>query len=414
MKKLVVLSLILFLTFGFLQAQEPVKDTGIFIEPKSEYWDTIKAGIEKFEKKDKEPRRVFKMDFSNKELPTSTEQFKQVWHNEPVSQGNTGTCWSFSTTSFFESEIYRLYGKKIKLSPIYTAYWEYVEKVRRFVKERGNSLVDEGSEANAVMKIWKKYGIVPLEAYSGMLPGQVFHNHSHMIKEIRQYLNSVKEDNAWDEERVIGTVKAIMNHYLGTPPTSVKVGRKSMSPQEYFKKVVKLNPDDYVEFLSLKQHPYWEMVEYKVPDNWWHSEDYLNIPLDDFISVMKSAVRNGFSVCLGGDVSEAGYESHAEVAMVPTFDIPAEYIDENSRQFRFSNHTTTDDHGIHCVGYMEGKDGKDWYLIKDSGSGSKNGKNRGYYFYHEDYVKLKMMNILVHKDAAKDILKKYEQHLKSK
>ncbi|MCK5075981.1 MAG: peptidase C1, partial [Calditrichia bacterium] len=89
-------------------------------------------------------------------------------------------------------------------------------------------------------------------------------------------------------------------------------------------------------------------------------------------------------------------------------DIPSEYINEDARQFRFSNETTTDDHGIHCVGWME-KEGKDWYLIKDSGSGSKNGNNWGFYFYHEDYVKLKMMNILVHKEAAKDILKKIKK-----
>ena len=80
-----------------------------------------------------------------------------------------------------------------------------------------------------------------------------------------------------------------------------------------------------------------------------------------------------------------------------------EYIDENARQFRFSNHSTTDDHGIHIVGYME-KDGKDWYLIKDSGSGSRNGRNPGYYFYNEDYVKLKIMNIMLPKDFAKKVL----------
>jgi len=57
------------------------------------------------------------------------------------------------------------------------------------------------------------------------------------------------------------------------------------------------------------------------------------------------------------------------------------------------------------VGYLE-KDGKDWYLIKDSGSGSRNNPHPGYYFYSEDYVKLKMLGITVHKDFVKDLLKK--------
>jgi bleomycin hydrolase len=55
------------------------------------------------------------------------------------------------------------------------------------------------------------------------------------------------------------------------------------------------------------------------------------------------------------------------------------------------------------------KDGKDWYLIKDSGSGSRDGNNYGYYFYNEDYVKLKMMDFMVHKDAVKDLLKKFKK-----
>ena len=84
---------------------------------------------------------------------------------------------------------------------------------------------------------------------------------------------------------------------------------------------------------------------------------------------------------LGGDVSEPGYLSRSDVAIVPTFDIPSEYIDDNARQFRFSNKTTTDDHGIHLVGY-EHKDGKDWYLIKDSAAGSRDDvKNFGYYSF---------------------------------
>jgi len=93
----------------------------------------------------------------------------------------------------------------------------------------------------------------------------------------------------------------------------------------------------------------------------------------------------------------------ADVAMIPDFDIPSAYINDEARQFRFSNKTTTDDHGIHLVGYLD-KDGKIWYLIKDSGSSSRDGKNPGYYFYSDDYVKLKMVDFLIHKDAVKAVL----------
>lgn len=201
-----------------------------------------------------------------------------------------------------------------------------------------------------------------------------------------------------------------MNSYMGVPPTKISVNGKEMTPQEYLNNVLKLKLDDYVDVTSLLEKPFYTQVEYKVPDNWWHSADYYNLPLDDYMKVIKNAIRKGYTIGIGGDVSEPGFESFAQVAMIPTFDIPSEYIDDDARQFRFSNNTTTDDHGLHVVGYVE-KDGKDWYLVKDSGSGSRNvgkqSKSFGYYFFHEDYIKLKIMDIIVHKDMMKDLMPKF-------
>lgn len=45
-----------------------------------------------------------------------------------ISQGATGTCWSFSTSSFLESEIIRLTGKQIDLSEMYTVRNTYPKK----------------------------------------------------------------------------------------------------------------------------------------------------------------------------------------------------------------------------------------------------------------------------------------------
>jgi bleomycin hydrolase len=182
-----------------------------------------------------------------------------------------------------------------------------------------------------------------------------------------------------------------------------------MTPADYLKNVVQVNPDDYVDILSYEQEPFYKQVEYKVPDNWWHNADYYNVPLDIFMGALKNAVRNGYSMSIGGDVSEAGLDRKTQCAIIPDFDIPSAYINDDALQFRFSNNNNTDDHGLHLVGYIV-KDGKDWYLIKDSGSGSRNNdpnaKEFGYYFFSEDYVKLKMMDFMVHKDAVKEILEK--------
>jgi bleomycin hydrolase len=107
-------------------------------------------------------------------------------------------------------------------------------------------------------------------------------------------------------------------------------------------------------------------------------------------------------VCIGGDVSEPGYYGEEDAAVVPTFDIPGEYIDQDSRELRFYNRTTEDDHGVHLLAYRKIK-GRDWYLIKDSARASRRGEFHGYLFYRGDYIKLKMLTFMVHRDVVSDI-----------
>jgi bleomycin hydrolase len=415
MKRVLLSVMALAVSVGAFSQQK--KDKSVFKEYEPGYYQNsilkdIRKVDKELEKKDVDKR--FFMDQSTYDLPNKLSFYKNntEWSQPTISQGNTGTCWCFSTISFYESEVYRLHDKKVKISEMYTVYWEYVEKARRFIQERGNSVFGQGAEGNSVARMWKIYGACPASEYNGLKDGRLFHTHEKMYQEMRSFLQGLKKSNAWNEEEALATIKAIMNHYIGVPPTKFMVEGKEYTPMTYMNDYLQINPDDYVEILSYKQEPYWQKVEYKVPDNWWHSEEYHNVPLDIYMEAVKKAIRKGYTMSIGGDVSEAGFLRTTNCAMVPAFDIPSEYIDENARQFRFSNGSTTDDHGMHLVGYYTDEDGKDWYLIKDSSSGSRNNDENapefGYYFFHEDYVKLKMMGFTIHKDAVKDILKKFK------
>ena len=412
MRKLITLALISVFAAGVVFGQE--KDKAKFKEYEPGYYENFilkDVRAVKKEKKEEEKEKKFLMDQSDMDLPNKMDLYEnEVWHTPTISQGNAGTCWAFSTTSFYESEVERLHDMEVNLSEIYTVYWEYVEKARRYVVKRGDSRFTQGSEANAVTRMYKKYGIVPNSVYDGLPEERDFHSHAAMYKEMRNYLESVKKADAWYEEEVLSTIKSIMNHHIGQPPSEFKYEGEMFTPKEYLHDVLQLNMDNYVEILSYKQEPYWEQVEYEVPDNWWNSKEYYNVPLEVFMDMVEEAIDEGYSMSIGGDVSEAGFSHETNCAIVPSFDIPEEHINENSRQFRFSNGSTTDDHGMHLVGSTE-HEGDMWYLIKDSSSGSRDvGKDSpifGYYFFHEDYIKLKMMNFTVHKDAVKDVLKKF-------
>jgi len=418
MKKLMIaLVAVMVLPAAFVHAQEDGKDRAKFKEYEPGYYQNfILKDVHAVQQKQKEVKKhkYFQMDQEGLDLPNKVVDYKDhtYWHNPPISQGNTGTCWCFSTTSFYESEVHRLFDKDVRISEMFTVYWEYVEKAKGYVETRGKSLFDEGSESNAVTRIYKKYGAVPRSVYDGLIGGRKFFDHSGMMKEMRTYLESVKAANAWNEDEIIATIKSILNYYMGEPPTEFDYEGQHYTPKSFLKDYLQLNMDDYVEVLSYLQQPFWQQVEYEVPDNWWHSKDYYNVPLDVYMEVINDAIEKGYTMSIGGDVSEAGFSRETNTALIPDFDIPSVYINDNARQFRFSNKTTTDDHGMHMVGYLKDKEGKMWYLIKDSSSGSRNiGEDSpefGYYFFSEEYVKLKMMGFTIHKDALKKYMKKFK------
>jgi len=404
MKRILLITLtLIFMVSAFSQEDKAVYKDRI----NGFYQDSIQSGIKDFEnnKNKKSPKKYLSVDFSEYDFPTDINDYNPEWHNNPLSQGSTGTCWCFAGISFLESEIYRQTGQEIKLSEMYIVYWEYVARAEYFVEHRGEMYFGQGSETNAVIKNMKKHGLVPAGQYTGLLEGQRFFDHSKMAKEIKSYFDYVKENNLWDKTAVVNNVKSILNHYMTAPPTSINIKDNKLSPLEYMTEVTQLNPYDYFCFMSTISKTYNQKGELEEPDNWWHDDNYYNLELDDFISVLTHALENGYTLSICGDVSEPGYDKYEEVGIIPDFDIPEKYINADSREFRINNGSSTDDHCIHLVGLTK-KDGQYWFMIKDSSSSGFDGPNKGYRFIREDYARLKILAIMVHKYGAKNVLDK--------
>ena len=147
MKKTIVLLISLFIGFTVLFSvqqknkvkYEPSKKDKVLKEVKEKQKATQKKKDEetdkirqrqKKEEKEKQ-KRIIKTDLTGVYPPKSPETFKQYFHFPPQAQYMTSTCWSYSATSYLESEIFRLTGKKIKLSEMWAPYFELIEKCRR-------------------------------------------------------------------------------------------------------------------------------------------------------------------------------------------------------------------------------------------------------------------------------------------
>ena len=337
---------------------------------------------------------------------------KQVKTSPIKNQNRTGTCWSFATVSFLETEAIRM-GKPIfDLSEMFIAKFAYQDKATKYVRYQGNANFGEGGQAHDVLNEIKKHGIVPEENYTGLQNGNKIHNHQKLFSVLDAYLKNLlqqknnKQPNEWFASG-LSQFNDSLEAYLGITPTDFTYQGKTYDPVKFAKEVVGINPDDYIELTSYKAYPYYKLSDLEIPDNWSH-DLYYNVPLSDILTIMDNAINKGYSVDWDGDVSEEGFKHSLGSAVISNKDsvgIASEGI-EKYRQITFDNQTTTDDHLMHITGIAKDKNGGVFYLTKNSWGVDRN-QYGGYLYMSKAYVQLKTIAILVNKDAVpKEIRKK--------
>ena len=328
---------------------------------------------------------------------------------EPViSQGMTGTCWSFSSTSFLEAEIIRTTGKKIDLSEMYNVRHTYPKKAWNFVMRQGKAQFGEGGLNHDVINSARIAGIVPQSVYPGLVGTNTKLDHSKMVEELEIVLKKYADPaqnlgSNWKSE-----VNAILDQYMGKEVTEFTFEGKKYTPKSFLE-MTKLKLNDYVTITSFTNEPFYSTFILDIPDNFSNGSFY-NLPLDEFVSNIDNALEKGYTLALDADVSEKTFSSKYGIAVVPEneddvktimTEIKTEKkISPEFRQQEFENFNTTDDHLMHIVGKVKDQKGNMYYKVKNSwGSDEKYVGHEGYIYMSVPYVKLKAISVLVHKDA---------------
>jgi bleomycin hydrolase len=323
-----------------------------------------------------------------------------------LSQDKTGTCWSFSTTSFLESEIIRITGKKIDLSEMYTIRNTYPKKATNYVMRQGKAQFSEGGLNHDVINSARDFGLVPQSAYSGLIQDEATHNHSEMVAVLESMLKTYVSNPAkklsphWKE-----SVSAILDIYLGKNVTEFAFEGKKYTPMTFLE-MTKINPASYIAISSYTNQPFYKPFLLNIPDNFSNGLFY-NLPLDEYIQNIDNALDNGFTVALDSDVSENTFSSKSGIAVIPaniedektilTEIKPEKNISQEYRQQEFENLDTTDDHLMHIVGKVKDQNGNIYYKVKNSWG--TNGKNNGFVYMSIPYMRLKSISVLLHKDG---------------
>ena len=318
---------------------------------------------------------------------------KELKTTSVKNQAMSSTCWSFATVSFFESELLRMGKGEYDLSEMFYVRKAYPIKAYNYYHFQGNSNFGAGGQAHDVTILFKEYGAMPESAYSG-LKNKENHDHLEMDDALVNIMKPVVKMSPGEAgEKWKYSLDSTMDVYLGKLPQTFSYDGKNFTPQS-FAASLGLDADNYVELTSYSRHPFYKQFVLEVPDNWMF-EKYYNLPVDELMSVMDNSINKGYTFCWDGDVSDE--TSFAYNGGVATIENEKNKVTQEDRQKAFEDFSVTDDHLMHINGLARSDDGGKYYLTKNSW-GDKKG-NKGYWFMSENFVRLKTIAILVHKDA---------------
>ena len=378
-----------------------------------------------------------KTDSVNKNKPVFT-----VVKENPITsikdQNRSGTCWDYSTLSFFEAEILKATGKTYDLCESFVANKNYMDRAVQVVRLHGDCQFSQGGSAYDVLYVLKNYGICPEDAmpFPGSLYGDSLNNFNEFFGQLEPYVAGISKSTA---KKISGQWKVglqgILDAYLGECPEKFNYQGKSYTPKT-FAASLGLDWNNYVSITSYSHHPYYTQYAVEVQDNWRNPLSW-NLPMEDMARIIDNAVMNGYTVAWGGDVSEPGFTRKGLAYFYDTkkmenlagsdmarwlkltpakrtsivdslgCTVPELTPTPEQRQERFDNWELTDDHGMLIYGIAKDQNGKEYYMVKNSWGES--GDYKGIWYMTKNFIVANTMDYLVNKNAIpKDILKKME------
>ena len=351
-------------------------------------------------------------------------------------QNRSGTCWDYSTISFFESEILKATGKTYDLCESFVANKTYMDRAIQVVRYHGDCQFSQGGSAEDVLATMKTWGIVPEGAmpFPGSLYGDSLNNFNEFFSLLEPYVAAIAKSDAKkiSNQWKVG-LQGILDAYLGECPKEFTYEGKKYTPKSFMASLG-INLDDYVSITSYTHHPFYTGFAVEVQDNWRFPLSY-NLPMDEMMQVIDNAIEKGYTVAWGGDVSEDGFTRQGLAYAIDTkkteslagsdmarwlkmtaakkrnlidslgCNVPEITPTQELRQERFDNWELTDDHGMLIYGVAKDQNGKEYYMVKNSWGES--GDYKGVWYMTKTFIAANTMDFLVNKNAIpKNIRKK--------
>ena len=352
-------------------------------------------------------------------------------------QNRSGTCWSYSTIGFLESELLRMGKGEYDLSEMFVVHHTMLDRAEYVVRMYGTAQFAPGGSAYDVIYCLKNYGLVPQAAMPGIQYGSTPADTLPVHTELDAVAGGVVDAVANSGLKKLTPVwkkalSAVYDTYLGACPATFVYNGKEYTPKS-FAEELGLNADDYVSITSYTHHPYYTTFALEVPDNWRMDQMY-NVPMEEMMAIIDNALANGYTLAWGADVSEMCF-TRKGLGVVPEEEkaadlsgsdaarwlglsatdkreeltkkpLPEKTITQEMRQAAYDSWENTDDHGMQIFGTAKDQNGKRYYMVKNSW-GTMKSEYKGIWYVSEAYMQYKTNDVLVHKNAIpKEIRKK--------
>ena len=293
----------------------------------------------------------------------------------------------------------------------------------------GRTNFGEGGAFHDIPYVIRNFGIVPRSVYSGLKKKKDTYNHGGMFDRLDSIVQQAKSSGNGIQPEWLNAYNAELDNGIGVLPTDFKFKGTSYTPQTFYNSLG-IDMNDYVSLTSFTNHKMHEKCMLQIPDNWLWDFSY-NVSINELFESTLHALKSGYTVAWGADVSEEGFSFRNGIAIVPASDAQIKIegqdnknfsdggadkysevflnpvreveVTQEMRQKAYDEKQTTDDHGMHIVGFNVDRKGRYFLLVKNSWGTSN--YPEGYLYVSEAYFKLKTINVYLHKEAIQDQLR---------
>lgn len=401
----------------------------------------VEASVDRVE--DKRNRHTFNIELKEKEIRN---------------QKQSGRCWMFAALNLMEYKLCRKYNLKgFELSKNYTLFFDKLERCNYFLDSIIRTLDDDldgrlvshiltdpmgdGGQWDMIKNIIKKYGLVPSYAMKESVNSSATANlNNYLTKILRMYAKNLRD--SYKEEKDLEKLKKMQEEYmkkiydvlsisLGTPPEKFDfevrnedeefISDKNLTPQEFLKKHVEVNLDDYISLINAptKDKPYFKSYTVDFLGNVMELDKvrYVNVPVEVMKDGILQQLKDGEPVWFGCDVAQFFYRKGAnlDLSTLKIFDLlNVEY--DLSKEERLDYKESLMTHAMVFVGCDYDEENKKINRYKVENSWGKDAGDRGYLVMSDEWFDEYMYQALINKKYLEEkVIKAYSEepiHLK--